>query len=264
MIVLIMAGGLGKRMESDIPKVLHEVCLPTNPEIKYPMIVHVILAALKLNPKKIFIIVGKYKDLIKKTIDKYLFEWTNDIEYIIQENANGTGHAILCSLPTIQSQSTYIDDNALILSGDVPLISADTLRNMNGIQNKILITDLKNPFGCGRIIKNAADEFVGIVEQKDANEEELKITMVNCGIYNLLVKDLVEIVPLIENKNKAGEYYLTDMFHLMVERKKPISTHELNFFCQYEITNINTKKDLENVNEYVKNQNPLFSFFIKD
>ena len=262
MIILIMAGGLGKRMESDIPKVLHEVCHPTNSEIQYPMIILVILSALKLNPTKIFIIVGKYKDIIKKTIDEYLFEWKNDIEYIIQENPNGTGHAILCSLPYIETK--YIDDNALILSGDVPLISTDTLINMNGIHNKILISNLKNPFGCGRIITNNLGEFVGIVEQKDCNEEQLSITMVNCGIYNILVKDLVEIVPLIGNNNKAGEYYLTDMFHLMIERNKPISTYELNHFCQYEITNINTKKDLENINEYVKNLNPLFSFFIKD
>ena len=262
MIVLIMAGGLGKRMESAVPKVLHPVYFPTNPEIQYPMIVHVILTAFKLNPSKIFIIVGKYKDIIKKTIDEYLFEWKNNIEYIIQENPNGTGNAILCSLPHIQTK--YIHDNALILSGDVPLISTDTLRNMNGTQNKILITNLHNPFGCGRIITNKAGDFVGIVEQNDCNREQLDITMVNCGIYNLLVKDLVEIIPLIENKNKSNEYYLTDMFHLMVERNKPISTYELNTFLQYQITNINTKKDLENVNEYVKNLNPLFSFFIKE
>ena len=110
---------------------------------------------------------------------------------------------------------------------------------------------------------NNLGEFIGIVEQKDCNEEQLSINMVNCGIYNILVKDLIEIVPLIGNNNKAGEYYLTDIFHLMIERNKPISTYELNMFCQYEITNINTKKDLENINKYVKQLNPLFSF-IKD
>lgn len=262
MIVLIMAGGLGKRMESDTPKVLHEVCHPTNSEIKYPMIIHVILTALKLNPSKIFIIVGKYKNSIKKTIDQYLFGWKDNIQYIIQENPNGTGHAILCSLPYIQSD--YIDENALILSGDIPLISSDTLRIMNGDDNKILITNLKNPFGYGRIITDQNNKIIDIVEEKDCNEKQQLIKTVNCGIYNILVKDLVEIIPLITNNNKAREYYLTDMFHIMIERNKPISSYELNMFCQYEIMNINTKKDLENMNEYVKNLNPLFSFFIKE
>jgi bifunctional N-acetylglucosamine-1-phosphate-uridyltransferase/glucosamine-1-phosphate-acetyltransferase GlmU-like protein len=170
-----MAGGLGKRMESDTPKVLHEVCHPTNSEIKYPMIIHVILTALKLNPSKIFIIVGKYKNSIKKTIDQYLFGWKDNIQYIIQENPNGTGHAILCSLPYIQSE--YIDENALILSGDIPLISSDTLRIMNGDDNKILITNLKNPFGYGRIITDQNNQVIDIVEEKDCNENENALSL---------------------------------------------------------------------------------------
>lgn len=251
MIVIIMAGGLGKRMESDLPKVLHQVVEPSKIDIKYPMLVHVLNTSIKLNPKKIFVVVGKYKNIIEETIDKHITN-NNLIEYVIQEPALGTAHAINCTLPQI---SKYIDDKAIILSGDVPLISINTLRGLDGESNKLLITELENPFGCGRILFDNTNKIIGIREEKDCSNEERKIIFVNCGIYQIAVKDLMNLIPLIGNENKSCEYYLTDIVYLMIQNSIPIDTHQLEKNSQWEIKNINTKKDLEYLNEYIKNMN---------
>ena len=253
MIVIIMAGGLGKRMESYLPKVLHPVVDPSNINIKYPMLVYVINTSIKLNPKKIFVIVGKYKSIIEETINKYIKN--NDlIEYVIQEPALGTAHAIKCTLLQI---SKYIDNKAIILSGDVPLISINTLSGLNGETNKLLITELDNPYGCGRILFDNimnTNKIIGIREEKDCSDEERKINFVNCGIYQIAVKDLMDLIPLIKNENKSGEYYLTDIIYLMIQKSIPIDTYLLEKHSQWEIKNVNTKKDLENLNEYIKHR----------
>lgn len=251
MIVIIMAGGLGKRMESDLPKVLHHVVCPNDINITYPMIVHVIKTSIEIKVKKIFIIVGKYKNIIKSTIEEYINLENDLIEYVEQEPALGTGHAIKCALPAI---SNYVNEKALILSGDVPLISKNTLSGLDGNINKLLITELRNPFGCGRILFNEHGYIKGIREEKDCNEDEKKNNFVNCGIYQINVIDLLNLIPLIDNKNKSNEYYLTDIIGLMITNSIPIETFILNKEFQYEIKNVNTKKDLEELNNYIKNK----------
>ena len=251
MIVLIMAGGLGKRMESDLPKVLHKVNVPNLPNIAYPMIIHVIKKALTINPEKIFIIVGKYKDIIKKTIDEYInLNIINNpelIDYILQEESLGTGHAIYCTLPKIKE---YYNTKALILSGDVPLISTETLFNLIDDENRLLITELENPSGCGRIIMKD-DSIINITEEKDCNEIEKKIKLVNCGIYQIRVMDLLKLIPQITNNNNAKEYYLTDIVTLMINNNISLKYYNLLKENQYEITNINTKSDLERINNFL-------------
>lgn len=250
MIVLIMAGGLGKRMESTLPKVLHKVGNANSMYPMYPMIIHVIIKALTINPEKIFIIVGKYKDIIKETIDEYINQNIiinpEIIEYVFQEESLGTGHAILCSLPHIKN---YYNTKAIILSGDVPLISNNTLQNLIDNENRLLITELDNPTGCGRIIMvKENNSIINIIEEKDCNENEKNIKLVNCGIYQINVMDLLKLIPLIDNNNKANEYYLTDIVPLMINNNIGVGYYNLPKENQYEITNINTKADLERVN----------------
>lgn len=256
MIVIIMAGGLGKRMESDLPKVLHQVVDPSNINDEYPMLIHVLNTSIKLNPKKIFVVVGKYKNIIEETINKYI---KNNvlIEYVMQEPVLGTAHAIKCTLPQI---SKYINEKAIILSGDVPLISINTLNGLDGETNKLLITELDNPYGCGRILFNNAistkiNKIIGIREEKDCSDEERKINFVNCGIYQIAVRDLMDLIPLIGNENKSNEYYLTDIIYLMIQNSIPIDTYLLAKHSQWEIKNVNTKNDLEYLNDYIKNMN---------
>ncbi len=258
-----MAGGLGKRMESDLPKVLHKVygvieqthsidtCVSNHIYEKYnkPMIVHVINSALKINPKKILIIVGSYKDIIQQTINKYI-EPNDIIEYVIQEQALGTGHAVRCCLPKLLE---YPDCKTLILSGDVPLISINTIEKLINDSNKLLVTKLSSPYGCGRIILNEQNELVKIIEEKDCDESQKLIKLVNCGIYQINSNVLTELLPKITNNNKANEYYLTDIIGLMIEHGFEIGLYELEESKQYEIKNVNSKKDLEELNNFLLN-----------
>jgi UDP-N-acetylglucosamine diphosphorylase/glucosamine-1-phosphate N-acetyltransferase len=238
MIVLIMAGGLGKRMNSNIPKVLHKVD-------NLPMIIHVIKKAKSLNPTNIFIIVGKYKNIIEKTINN--FGYINGVNFIYQEEPLGTGNAIFCALPHINN-----NENVIILSGDVPLISIETLNKLIEHENTILTTELENPFGCGRIIYNN-NYVTKIIEEKDCSENEKLIKNVNCGIYNIQSHILKLLIPLITNNNNANEYYLTDIVLLMANNNFKLEMCKLEKIKQHEIANINTEKDLKNINLLFKN-----------
>lgn len=244
-IVLIMAGGLGKRMNSTLPKVLHKV-------LNYPMLVHVIKTSLQLEPKKVIIIVGKYKDVIDSTIKKYLSNEEYDkIEYAYQEEALGTGHAVMCSLYNL---AQYTEHKVLILSGDVPLISKETLSSLNSeYEDRMLITDLDIPKACGRIIFNEDKTKVDdIIEEKECSDEQKLINYINCGIYQITVQNLFKFVPLIDNNNKTGEFYLTDIVKLMKNNGEQIGFHDLPKEKQYEIKNVNTKEDLDKLNEDIK------------
>ena len=237
-IVAIMAGGLGKRMESNIPKVLHKLN-------NIPLIIYVINTALQLNPEKILIIVGKYKieieEEIKKYINKNIIE--KSIEYIIQNEPLGSGHAVRCCSDYFKNN---IDSNILILSGDVPLISKDTLIKFINSDNKIslLINEINNSYGYGRIIlKN--NVFDKIVEEKDANNEEKLINIVNSGIYYIKSDLLVKYLPLINNNNNQNEYYLTDILEIIKNRENiNIKLFLLEKNKNYEILGVNTKEQL--------------------
>lgn len=245
MIALIMAGGLGKRMNSTTPKVLHKV-------LTYPMIIHVIKTALLLNPEKIVIIVGQYRDIIDDTIEHYLsHEEYLKIEYAIQKEACGTGNAILSAFDNLINN---IEQRVIILSGDVPLISYNTLKNLiDENQDKMLITKLENPKSCGRIIfDNDKTKILQVIEEKECSKEQKEIKYVNCGIYQISVLNLFKFIPLIKNDNNSGEYYLTDIVKLMTEHNFPIGFHELSYDKQYEIKNVNTANDLIKLNEDVK------------
>ncbi len=228
-----MAGGLGKRMESDIPKVCH--CVND-----VPMIVHVIKTALQLNPDVVYIIVGQYKSIIESTIAEY----RDKVQWITQDEPLGTGHAILCGLDVLKK---HPNTPTLILSGDVPLVSHSTLvQLLSNNNNKMLVTELINPTGCGRILLNAKNQIVGIREEKDCTHEEKNIKLVNCGIYQINSNALVKWLPLITNNNNSREYYLTDIVGLL---ETPMEYYVLPEDRQYEVKNINTKLDLEQINQ---------------
>ena len=169
LVTIILAGGLGKRMNSTIPKVLHKVN-------DYPMIYYVIKRAIEIKSKDILIVVGKYQNEIEDNIKKYFTnEELIDIHFINQpeitengiEKVGGTGDAIKCCLPYLINSKLDSSTNILILSGDVPLLSLNTLQSLCALQNSLLITQLENPNGCGRIFFNRNSQIEKIVEEKE-------------------------------------------------------------------------------------------------
>ena len=232
-----MAGGLGKRMESTTPKVLHELQ-------GRPMLVRVIETALTLQPHTILVVVGKYKGQIEGVLAKW--NVLEHVEFVMQPNAKGTGHAIQCCRPRLLQEP--LDSKALILSGDVPLIKGDTLYEIfnQTTQASIVTAEYEDPTGYGRVLTRG-DTFDAIVEDKDCSPEERKCRTINAGIYVFETESLCEYLPRLKNDNAQCEYYLTDivgmypsndvyMYHVPAER-------------QLELIGVNTKEQLEMLNE---------------
>ena len=253
-IIIIMAGGLGKRMESSLPKVLHQI-------LDKPMLVHVIERSLELKPHKILVVVGQYLPIIKETLDTYGL--LDKIEFVIQLEAKGTGHAIQCCKNNLISNDFNIDYsnfNVLILSGDVPLISKWTLQQMISDVNtvKLMVTKMEDPNGYGRIIEKDGF-FEKIVEHKDCNENELLCNKVNAGIYVFKNKYLQNYLHLLNNNNAQQEYYLTDLVEIIkLHENVNIDLYEIPSNRQIELTGINTKKQLEELDLLLKSETDLY------
>ena len=247
-VIIIMAGGLGKRMNSLIPKVLHKIH-------GKPMLVHVIETAMKLHPIKIMIVVGKYKAIIEETLLDYIS--TYDIEtitFVLQDEPLGTGHAIQCCSKQLYD---YMDRSVIILSGDTPLLQASTIEdiiylnhNDNSKFIKIVATIMENPYGYGRIIQDSSGNFVSIVEEKDASFKEKETKLVNCGIYLFSASLLCKYLPFLDNNNAQQEYYLTDLIGLIKhDEKMDIGLYEIPLERQREIFGVNTIEQLEHLSK---------------
>jgi len=243
--VTILAGGLGKRMRSPLPKVLHEVR-------GIPMLVMVLHEAIKLNPSKIIVVVGQYKSIIEATLKTY--NLLDHITFAIQEPALGTGHAVLCTLDQLSDSNNYYN---IILNGDSPFLSANTISDiikvfeLNNLDLQITSINTPNPHGCGRIIKDDQNLFQRIVEEKDCTDTQRNITEVNIGIYIAKNQTLKRFIPMINNINSQNEYYLTDIVELYRSAEvKPVGLIELPPSKLHEIANINT---IEQLNEFNKN-----------
>lgn len=236
-----MAGGLGKRMNSNIPKVLHKIK-------SKPMIVKIIETSLQLNPEKILIVVGKYKDIIKKELSKYLK--LDYIQFVDQHIPRGTGDAIMSCRSFLMD---YKNKSVLVLSGDVPLVSIDTMKNTLDNLNKVKIvtSQVDNPFGLGRI-KIEDGSFVKIIEEKDCNNEEKKINIINSGIYAFNSEILCKYLPYIKNNNKQNEYYLTDIIKIIKDNEKiNIEMLIIEKEKNNEIIGVNTQEQLDYLNTLI-------------
>lgn len=231
---IVMAGGEGKRMKSTLPKVLHPVC-------GHEMIYLIVKKVIELGVKTVYIVCGKHKDAIMKCIDtKVKTNFPNAvIHYVMQETPLGTGHAIMQCLPYIKSETMT---DIMILNGDAPLIDNTIREFMNIPSPALMVTSLKNPKGQGRIItSNSTGKFQRIVEEKDANEEERQIQLVNCGVYKVSNQDLTKYVPQITNHNAQKEYYLTDLCEFIQDK---LNLYEVKKEDQIELLNVNSQEDL--------------------
>lgn len=240
-VCVILAGGLGKRMHSKIPKVLHNI-------LDAPMIYHVINTVNKLKPEKLIVVVGKYYNEIKNALTEF-----NNITYAYQEKAKGTADALIKAIPFIEEKNNTI----LVLNGDTPLISTETIKRFLKlhIKNKNSISVLtfisRNPSSYGRIKKDNKGNIISIVEESDANEEEKTINEVNSGIY-AFEKRALRLLNHIKINKKKKEYYLTDIIELASKEGLNISAYCIG--SEEELMGINTPKELDEANKYFKNK----------
>ncbi|MGE5466758.1 MAG: bifunctional UDP-N-acetylglucosamine diphosphorylase/glucosamine-1-phosphate N-acetyltransferase GlmU [Ignavibacteria bacterium] len=225
--IVILAAGQGKRMRSDLPKVLHAIA-------GKPMLSHVIDTARALQPKRIVIVYGHGGERVRETLA------ADDLCWAKQDPQLGTGHAVLQALPQLDpAQPT------LILYGDVPLTRTDTLRELMataGVDALALLTvRLDDPRGYGRIVR--IDGAVRrIVEEKDADDAERAIDEVNTGIMVVPTAALVRWLPGLNNRNAQGEYYLTDIVALAVAEGLPVRSAQPA--AAWEVQGVNSKLQL--------------------
>lgn len=225
--IVILAAGQGKRMHSNLPKVLH-------PLAGKPLVSHVIDTARSLSPRKLCLVYGHGGDAVRSALD------AADLSWALQEPQLGTGHAVRQALPFLETAGT-----TLVLYGDVPLIQAETLKRLihaaeSGLA--VLTVELDDPQGYGRMVRNAAGQVVRIVEQKDATAEEKKIREINTGIMAMPTERLDEWLGRLSSDNAQNEYYLTDIVGMAVEAGLPVRTAHPEY--EWEVLGVNSKVQL--------------------
>jgi bifunctional UDP-N-acetylglucosamine pyrophosphorylase / glucosamine-1-phosphate N-acetyltransferase len=210
--VIILAAGQGKRMRSDFPKVLH-------PLGGLPLLQHVITVAQTLT-SQIYVIYGHEGESVRSSLSEFPVHWVH------QKEQRGTGHAVAQAINQIPD-----DDRVLILLGDCPLITANTLKHLyemfspeeSGIG--LITTILENATGYGRILRNNHGYITRIIEEKDASEEQRAIHEVNTGIFLVSAHLLKTWLPQLKNNNQQNEYYLTDIISMALAENYSAHTY---------------------------------------
>jgi bifunctional UDP-N-acetylglucosamine pyrophosphorylase/glucosamine-1-phosphate N-acetyltransferase len=236
---LVLAAGLGTRMKSSRAKVLHELQ-------SKPMILHVMDTINNLSLDHTYVVVGHQKEKVASLLDGY------QASCIIQEEQLGTGHAVLCAEKELRS----IGGTVLILSGDVPLIRAETLQAMlaEHAQNEpvlsIMATTLDDPTNYGRIVRNNRGGLQGIVEEKDASAEQKEIKEINAGIYCAEISFLFEALKKVGTDNKQGEIYLTDIVKIAIN--DGLGVDVFSGASSEEVLGVNSQEELAAANRYLQ------------
>lgn len=238
--IIILAAGQGTRMKSDTPKVLHKIS-------GKPMLYYSIKEALKLSDDITVVLYHQFEK-VKAEIEKYF----SNINFIIQDHKNfpGTGGAVMGIVPKYEK--------VLVLNGDMPLIQASELEKFDIDATIVMsVLELESADGYGRVIIENGN-VKKIVEQKDASEQELKITIANAGIYQFCSKFLLENLPKLDNNNAQKEYYITDLVEMAISSGKvlkPLVVNEENF------KGVNSKVELADAE--VIHQNRIKKEFMK-
>lgn len=231
--VVILAAGMGKRMRSALPKVLH-------PLAGKPILSHVLDTARTLSPEKICVIYGYGGERVRQTVGD-----DSNLIWVEQAQQLGTGHAVKQALPYLEKGSA-----TLVLFGDVPLVKSNTLEELIGkarADNLVLLTvELDNPTGYGRIVRDSETNRVqAIVEEKDALPSQKAIREINTGIMILPSMYLESWLDRLSNNNTQGEYYLTDIIAMAVDDGIQIETS--NPSSEWEVVGVNDKVQLSSL-----------------
>lgn len=227
--IVILAAGQGKRMHSQLPKVLHHLA-------GKPLLEHVVHTSFELGTTEPpLIICGHESETLKKQLANLNVTWVEQAEQL------GTGHAVMQALPHI-----HPENQVLILYGDVPLISTETLQKFieNTPKNAIgiITAHFANPTSFGRIIRDSHNKIQYVIEEKDTNDAERLIKEINSGIYLIPASYLQKWLPRLKNQNAQKEYYLTDIIRFASEENIPIQSQSP--LCHEEIAGVNDRIQL--------------------
>ena len=236
---VILAAGLGKRMKSATPKMMHKICDKS-------MLSYVIDAVEALSPKKIIVVVGQGGETVESQISDLA-------EPVYQSEQLGTGHAVKVTRDAFKDY----DGQILILSGDTPLISSDTLKKLidSRAESKaaaaILTARVEDPAGYGRVILSSSLEVKGIVEERDATPSEREIDLINAGMYCLEKEELFSALESVSNDNDQKEYYLTDVIKILSDNGKQIVFVEAS---EVETKGVNSRIQLAEAESIIGNR----------
>lgn len=231
---VILAAGKGTRMKSDLPKVVHPVG-------GRPMVCAVVDACIAAGVTRVVVVVGYQQQLVRDALAGY------KCEFVVQEEQLGTGHAVMCAAPAFASPK----GDTFVLAGDGPLIRPQTLKTLldrhrsTGSAASLATSVIDDPTGYGRIVRDASGKFTGIIEQKNATDEQRKIREVNPSYYCFRVADLFESLKAVTRNELTGEYYITDVPALLLARGKPVEV--VPAVPPEDILSINTLEELAKV-----------------
>ena len=232
---VVLAAGKSTRMKSQLPKVLHQVC-------GRPMIEYVLDSARQAGAKRIVAIVGHRADLVKGELSRH-----PDVEFALQSEQKGTGHALMMCREQLQSHQGPV----LVLAGDTPLLKAESLTALLKLLTEqkaacaigTAVTEAN--FGLGRIVRDNQGQFQKIVEEKDATAEEKLIREINTGCYAFDSQALLSSLDQIRPNNSQSEYYLTDCPKVMKDRGELVAA--VQAFDMVEALGVNTREQLAEV-----------------
>jgi bifunctional UDP-N-acetylglucosamine pyrophosphorylase/glucosamine-1-phosphate N-acetyltransferase len=239
--IVILAAGKGTRMKSDLPKVLH-------PLLGRPMLDYVLETARQLKAQKTLVVVGHQAERVQETFKNH------KVIFIHQQPQLGTGHAVQMAQGELASSQGQV----LVLSGDVPLLQKETLKQLLQLQRRakaslsLLTTEVEDPKGYGRIVRDLEGRVTKIVEEKEALPQEREIKEINAGIYCFDANFLFRFLPRLSRKNKQKEYYLTDLVHLACRENLQVSAYR--YPCSEEVLGINDHRELARSGQILRQQ----------
>lgn len=237
---IILAAGKSRRMNSELPKVLHKVC-------DQFMVEHVLNAARQAGATKLVVVVGHKADEVQNALSGH-----PDVSFALQSEQLGTGHAVMCCRDELSKHS----GDVLVLTGDTPLLRGSSLQGLLDqmhAENAVCVVgtaETENNTGLGRIVRNSEGEFLRIVEEKDASEAEKTITEINTGCFAFDSASLLAALESIKPNNAQGEYYLTDCAEILRTEGKNVAAA-----CRLTITEamgVNTQEQLAEVEAEMK------------
>lgn len=236
--IVILAAGLGKRMHSALPKVLH-------PLAGKPLLTHVLDTARALSPRQICVVYGHGGEAVRQAINDENLTWVQQVPQL------GTGHALMQALPHLNDEGA-----TLVLYGDVPLTRIETLERLILMAAEktvaLLTVQMAEPTGYGRILRNEVGEVIAIIEEKDASEAQRQIREINTGIMVIPNEYLQNWLHTLENNNAQKEYYLTDVVAMAVRDGVRVEAAQPDY--GWETIGVNSKTQLANLERIYQNE----------